>query len=92
MNLSYADFLKLTEDEFDTIYEKWLARQEALSRERWEVARWTAFRVVCPPQPKIKGGKISILDFIQFPWEKETKANEVESTYERFKQLAERWQ
>ena len=91
IGLSLNDFLLLTEPEFEAIYKNWKNKFKQQEHEAWEIARWQAFRIACPPKPS-PTGKISLYDFIKFPWEEEPKKEAPASTQERFRALTQKWQ
>jgi hypothetical protein len=69
MGLGLGDFLDLTPFAWMGIKNRFLQYSAKADQERWEMTRWLAFRIACPPEPKTKGGRIGVTDFIRFPWE-----------------------
>jgi hypothetical protein len=87
MGLALEDFLRLTPFEFSATYKHWLKHNEHQERMEWERARWSVFKAMTPPNKK----QITMLDLIEFPWEKEI-VKKTQSSKERFEQLKKKWQ
>ncbi len=93
MGMSFESFMNLTPGQFQEAYNafriKVEAGREASELLSWQVARWQAWRTLCPP----KGKSLSVLDMIELPGdEKLKKAKKAKpSTEQRFKQLAAKW-
>lgn len=64
-------------------------RQEALTRERWEIARWQSFFGVVPHVDSKKSSIQSPKDLITFPWEESEEKREV--TKEEASAIFEKW-
>jgi hypothetical protein len=91
MGLGLGDFLDLTPFEWLGVKKRFIEARNTAFKERWELARWTVFRTTCPPQPKMKGGLISMTDFRLFPWEEEVKSGKKEKDEARFLQMVEKF-
>lgn len=65
--------------EFYAIYEGWERRQEQLSRERWEIARWQSGVSI---MPHITAQK-PLAELLPLPWDKEVKDFSEASVEER---------
>lgn len=52
--------------EFYAIYEGWMKRQEQLSRERWEIARWQSGVSIMPHITTQK----PLFELLPLPWDK----------------------
>jgi hypothetical protein len=91
--MSLDTFLAISPSEFSEIYAKWIEVKEAeAERERvkiqeaWEIARWTVWRTLCPPDKK----ELSVLDLREFSWDpKQPKAPK--STRERFEEMKKKY-
>lgn len=70
MGMSIDDFCRCTPLEFSKIAEQWSMRQEALSRERWEQARFLAVVMLQPYTKKALKGT----DITRFPWDEGKEA------------------
>jgi len=94
MGLSRPDWLALTPKQYTIFRDAWYRKSSVKEHETWEVARWQVFRTLCPPKKQ----QISIMDLIEFPWEKEEKKEQERerkkgraNSKERFDNLKERW-
>ena len=88
LGLSRADFMALTPQQYGLFRESHYKRGEREERDRWELARWSVFRQLCPP----KGKTVSLKDIITFPWEEAaSRAKAREKDEDRFNRLVNRW-
>lgn len=91
MGLGLDSFLDLTPFEWMGIKCKYLEQKDKDRQMDWEIARWTVFKIACPPQPKTKGQLFSVKDFIVFPWEEDEKKAEI-TNEEKFRAAVKRYE
>lgn len=65
------------------IMEEYNKHQYDQYKQEWERVRWSVFASAAPPKRK---GRISVYDYIEFPWEKETKTGDVRNTIAMLKE------
>lgn len=91
MGLHLREFEALTPAQFDAVYSQWRARQDSLSRERWEMARIGAYYSFIGHCKK----RIKATDLMRFEWDIKTESNTEraapKSTQERFDEIRKRW-
>lgn len=67
------------------IHTSWTELEERRQRHNYEVARWTVFKTLCPPDKK----SINIFDIEKFSWDPEDQAPEApvstKESYEKAK-------
>lgn len=89
MGMSYADFARLTPDEFELVYRQWHTTHV---REPWEMAR---FMACCTLQPYSKRA-LKARDVCHFAWDGEDTetaaghARHEESTRQRWEEMRAR--
>lgn len=89
IGMSLSDFIKVTPEEFSSIHQNWLEKEENKHRTGWEQARMMA---LCILQPHSKS-TLHPRDVMQFEWDRDTNI-EIEtplSTHSDFEKLKERW-
>ena len=93
MGMSYETYLRLTPLQFQAAYDAFLlkvsADREADELLSYNVARWTVWRTMCPPTKK----RISVMDLISLPGDKEYKKSKKQKPASRlrFEKLKKRW-
>lgn len=72
MGLGYADFFRMTPDEFEAAATAWRDLRKAESRERWELMRMEATILI---QPHVKE-KLTPRRLLPFTWDNEPENND----------------
>jgi len=95
MGISYETFLRLTPQQFQIAYDDFRLKvesdREANELLAYSVARWAAWRQMCPPAKK----NISVMDLITLPgdeeYKKQTRKKIKPGNRARFEYLKKRW-
>lgn len=85
--MSLNDFLELTPAQTLDVRQKYIEKENQLSRERWELARWQVLKTKA--DIKGRGGYISLRDIERFPWEQPAETEK--STEEKFRKAVARY-